>query len=73
MTDVLVDDLSARRLIVRGKGDKVRAVVIGVSTARALRKYLQWRSQSQYASLDALWLGNGAGCPSRAWTGSSAK
>jgi len=57
VTDVLVDDETARRLIVRGKGSKVRAVVIGVSTARALRKYLKWRSQSQYANLDALWLG----------------
>ncbi len=57
VTDVLVDDETARRLIVRGKGSKVRAVVIGVSTARALRKYLRWRSASQYAGLDALWLG----------------
>ena len=57
VTDVLVDDETARRIIVRGKGSKVRATVIGVSTARALRKYLKWRSQSQYASLDALWLG----------------
>ena len=55
--DVLVDDETARRLIVKGKGSKVRAVVIGLSTARALRKYLKWRSASQYASLDALWLG----------------
>ena len=59
VTDVLVDDLAARRLIVRGKGDKVRAVVIGVSTARALRKYLRWRSARYGAAgtLPDLWLG----------------
>ena len=57
VTDVLVDDLSARRLIVHGKGEKVRAVVIGVSTARALRKYLRWRSQRYDGSLPGLWLG----------------
>ena len=51
VTDVLVDDLSARRIIVRGKGDKVRGVVIGASTARALRKYLQWRSHRYDGSL----------------------
>ena len=57
VTDVLVDDLSARRIIVRGKGNKVRGVVIGASTARALRKYLQWRSQRYDGSLPDLWLG----------------
>jgi integrase/recombinase XerC len=57
VTDVLVDDLSARRIIVRGKGSKVRAVVIGVSTARALRKYLRWRSQRYDGSPPDLWLG----------------
>ncbi len=57
VTDVLVDDLSARRIIVRGKAGKVRGVVIGASTARALRKYLQWRSQRYDGSLPDLWLG----------------
>jgi site-specific recombinase XerD len=58
VSDVCVDDLSARRIIVRGKGGKVRGVVIGVSTARALRKYLrQQRAKSCYADLPDLWLG----------------
>jgi integrase/recombinase XerD len=57
VTDALVDDLTARRIIVRGKGGKVRGVVIGVTTARTLRKYLRWRSKSKYAGSDALWLG----------------
>jgi site-specific recombinase XerD len=56
--DVLVDDLSARRIIVRGKGGKVRGVVIGTSTARALRQYLRkQRAESCYANLPDLWLG----------------
>lgn len=57
VTDVLVDDLATRRIIVTGKGGKVRAVVVGASTARALRKYLRWRSGSKYADLPNLWVG----------------
>jgi len=47
VTDVCVDNLSARRLIVTGKGDKTRGVVIGMETASALRKYLRERSKSR--------------------------
>jgi site-specific recombinase XerD len=57
VADVLVDDLRSRRLIVTGKGPKTRAVVIGSSTALALRKYLRWRAMSRYAGLEALWIG----------------
>jgi site-specific recombinase XerD len=57
VTDVLVDNMSARRLIVRGKGGKVRGVVLGASTAQALRRYLRQRSQSYYAAREELWLG----------------
>jgi integrase/recombinase XerC len=57
VSDVLVDDLSARRIIVRGKGDKVRGVVIGSATALALRKYLRQRAKSRYAGLPGLWIG----------------
>ena len=35
VADILVDDLRSRRLIVTGKGPKIRAVVIGSSTALA--------------------------------------
>jgi len=57
VTDILVDDLRSRRLIVTGKGPKIRAVVIGSSTALALRTYLRWRAKSRYADLPDLWLG----------------
>jgi site-specific recombinase XerD len=57
VTDVCVDNLSARRLMVTGKGDKTRGVVIGMETASALRKYLRERSKSRYADSDALWIG----------------
>jgi integrase/recombinase XerD len=57
VADVCLDDLRARRILVRGKGGKVRAVIIGVATARALRQYLRWRSQRYDGSLEALWLG----------------
>lgn len=36
VTDVCLDNLRSRRILVTGKGGKTRAVVIGVSTARAL-------------------------------------
>ena len=45
VTDVLVDDLRSRRLIVTGKGGKVRTVVIGTETAMALRRYLRERAR----------------------------
>jgi len=57
VTDVCVGDLRSRRLMVTGKGGKVRGVVIGVETARALRRYLRERSKSRYADSEALWLG----------------
>jgi site-specific recombinase XerD len=57
VTDVMVDDLRSRRILVTGKGGKTRGVVIGASTAQALRKYLRWRSQRPGASLPWLWLG----------------
>ena len=57
VTDVLVSDQMARRLIVRGKGGKTRGVVIGSRTAMDLRKYLRRRAKSPYAALPDLWLG----------------
>ena len=57
VTDALVDDLTSRRIIIRGKGGKTRGVVIGVSTARALRKYLRERARSKHAGSEALWIG----------------
>jgi site-specific recombinase XerD len=57
VTDVMVDDLRSRRLIVTGKGGKVRTVVIGTETAMALRRYLRDRARSEHASAGALWLG----------------
>lgn len=57
VTDVLVDDLRSRRLIVTGKGGKVRTVVIGTETAMALRRYLRDRAKSPHAGSGALWLG----------------
>jgi site-specific recombinase XerC len=68
VADVLVDDLRSRRLIVTGKGPKTRAVVIGSSTALALRKYLRWRAKSRYAGLEALWIGQRGRWASQAWT-----
>ena len=57
VTDVLVDDLRSRRLIVTGKGGKVRTVVIGTETAMALRRYLRDRAKSPHTGSGALWLG----------------
>ncbi len=58
VADFLVDDLSARRILVLGKGDKVRGVVLGSKTALALRKYVrQRRAKSRYADSPALWIG----------------
>jgi integrase/recombinase XerC len=57
VTDVCVEDLRSRRLMVTGKGGKVRGVVIGVETAQAVRRYLRERSKSRYADSEALWLG----------------
>jgi site-specific recombinase XerD len=57
VADVLVSDLRAGHLLVHGKGGKDRAVVIGASTAQALRRYLRERSRSRHADLPALWLG----------------
>jgi site-specific recombinase XerD len=57
VTDVCVENLRARRLMVTGKGSKVRAVVIGTETALALRRYLKERARGRYADCGALWLG----------------
>lgn len=57
VADVCLDNLRARRILVTGKGGKTRAVVIGVSTARALQKYLAWRAKQPGADLPDLWLG----------------
>jgi len=57
LSDVLDDDLRARRLVIRGKGSKTRAVVIGAKTTLALRKYLRQRAKTSYAGLDELWIG----------------
>jgi integrase len=55
--DVVVDDLRARRILVRGKGSKLRVVIIGTRTAVALRRYLRQRARSPHAGLPDLWLG----------------
>jgi integrase len=55
--DVMISDLQARRILVTGKGSKVRAVVIGTSTAQALHRYLRWRADQAGAGLPNLWLG----------------
>ena len=57
VTDVCVDNLSARRIIVTGKGGKVRGIVISVPTAQALRRYLRWRDKHKHAAAPQLWLG----------------
>ena len=57
VTDVCLDNLRARRILVTGKGGKTRAVIVGVSTARALLKYLGWRAKQPGADLPDLWLG----------------
>jgi len=52
-------DLVSMRLVVRGKGSKIRSVPYGPDTARALRRYVRSRAQSKHAHLPALWLGKG--------------
>lgn len=52
-------DLAAMRLLVRGRGSKIRSVPYGPDTARALRRYIKSRAQSRHAHLAALWLGRG--------------
>jgi site-specific recombinase XerD len=52
-------DLVAMRLLVRGKGSKIRSVPYGPDTARSLRRYVKSRAQSRHAHLPALWLGKG--------------
>jgi integrase/recombinase XerC len=57
LADVCLDNLRARRILVTGKGGKTRAVIVGVSTARAIQKYLSWRAKQPGADLPDLWLG----------------
>ncbi len=57
VTDVCVDNLSARRIIVTGKGGKVRGIVMSAPTALALRRYLRWREKNKHAAAPELWLG----------------
>jgi integrase/recombinase XerC len=57
VSDVIVDNLRSRRLIMTGKGGKTRAVVIGTQTAMELRRYLRERQKSPWAECEALWLG----------------
>ena len=57
VADVCLDNLRSRRILVTGKGSKTRGVIVGVSTARALLKYLAWRAKQPGADLPDLWLG----------------
>lgn len=50
-------DLRQRLAYVTGKGDRVRAVRFGASTAVALDRYLRLRRGHRYAELEAFWLG----------------
>ncbi|OLM17913.1 Phage integrase [Pseudonocardia sp. Ae707_Ps1] len=53
VTDV---DLDRETAIVRGKGNKVRAVYPSTKTVRALDQYLRARRAHRWTHLDALWL-----------------
>lgn len=49
-------DLDQGTAIVRGKGNKVRAIYFSARTVRALDRYLRARGQHRWAHLDALFL-----------------
>lgn len=49
-------DLDQGAAIVRGKGNKVRAIYYSARTTRALDRYLRMRRTHRYAHLDALFL-----------------
>jgi site-specific recombinase XerD len=49
-------DLDRQSAVIRGKGNKVRAVYFGARTARAVDRYSRLRAASRWSHLDALWL-----------------
>lgn len=59
LAGLTLEDLDAetQTAMVRGKGDRLRAVPYGAKTADALRRYLRARRAHPQARLDALWLG----------------
>ncbi|MBX6390762.1 MAG: site-specific integrase [Frankia sp.] len=56
-------DLTRKRLVVTGKGDRQRTIAIGNQTALAINRYLRVRAQHRWASLPALWLSARSSAP----------
>jgi site-specific recombinase XerD len=49
-------DLTRKRLLVTGKGDRQRYIAIGAQTALSINRYLRLRARHRHATLPALWL-----------------
>lgn len=59
MAGILLEHLDMRKdkVLVRGKGDKIREIPFGAKTGMALDRYLRLRSRHRQADLPELWLG----------------
>ena len=58
LTNMRLEDVEKDLVYVTGKGDRMRAVVIGTQAQLALDRYRRVRKQHPLASSPALWLGN---------------